>query len=112
MVHLGRIITDIIVLLGIIAIYFNFIDISGVGFLYNTIFPFYNTTIQMILIVVFVIFLAIDSLYFGPPPIINALIVIVLSSLILSNYGLGIIFGVITFILLGSISRIFRRKRR
>jgi len=112
MVHLGRIITDVVILLGILAIYFNVIDTSGVGFLYNTVLPFYNQTVQIILIIVLVAFFAIDSLYFGPPPIFNIILVIVLSSLILSNYGLGILFGILTFILLITISRLFRRKGR
>ena len=109
MVHIGRFITDMIILVCVVVFYLRIVDVSAVPFLNILTLPFYDSLIQRILIVALGVFFAIDSLIFGPPPIFNTVIVFGASTLILANYGLGIIFAIITFVLLGSISRIFRR---
>jgi len=109
MVHLGRFVTDMIILVCVVVFYLRIVNVSAVPLLNALTLPFNNPLFQRILIVALAVFFVIDSLIFGPPPIFNTVIVFGASTLILANYGLGIIFAIITFVLLGSISRIFRR---
>ena len=108
MVHIGRLITDIIVFGGVLSIFFKVIDISEIGFLNNTNLPFNISINPIIFIVGLAVFFVVDFMYLGPAPLVNSLLVLVLSTLALSNFGLGIMFGLLTFILLNTIGKIIR----
>ncbi len=108
-IHFGKLITYVVVFAGILGISYNLIDISAVPFLDKTQFSF-DLPNKTIFIAGLAIFFLLDLLYVSFPPIFTILAVIVLSTSITSNYGLGILFGLVTYVLLRTIGKAVGRK--
>ncbi len=95
MVYIPRLITDIISLAFVGALFFGFIDPTIIGFGHISIL----THLSLIFFIVLAGIYVIDFFFYGPPMIIVIIITLVLATLALQNWAWGLASAIFLFIL-------------